>query len=397
MSYRINNLCLCPSHKKIKLNISAFKAFLNTQEISSNKLLSLEELQSAVDFDIDSFRKEADLLNLPLTNTFKVIDIIKVSRLFSVIDHLTTKASIKQNSVENQYSNCMKHKIIELHESELIDLFSQILSPKQIEKILTTLTLDSNIRFIDFQYKPLLKIGSKYLIAPALISNSNLIRIIHIEAKRESKIQNTIDPMLEAVAKSLQEAGFNVLKEFKFKMETDVETDILCYKDDYLFIFECKHSFHPCSSHELRTSYDHITKATKQLDQRRAWLSKLENQKKLIDKFGLPYKPTKNIITGIITANRMFSGYKTRQHSIRQAHEFINVVMKGTVSTIEGGTKRRFWKNDSFQVSDLISYLNGDSIIKEQFDELEPWERTSSFNSFEMVSHSYLLPFKENT
>lgn len=388
----IRNFCDKPKKKKITFNFNNFYQYMD--EIITHDFLSVDEMVRAMDFDIDSYQKTADLKNLSINDDFKVLDIIILMRVFAIIDSLMNKDIMRINDRNYRHMLAVNSKIFEINEDTLLKILSYFLSSSQINKIIKILTLDNSEKFIDIQYKPLLKLGSTYLIAPALISKSNLIRAIQLRHKQSCNKQPEKDLMLEKVAKELKNTGFIVLKEFNFKMGKKVETDILCFKDGHLFIFECKHSYHPCSTHELRTSYDLINKAAKQLSYRKEWLSDERNQKQLFEHFNLKCEPTKNIHTAIITANRMFSGYNAESNPVRQAHEFINVIKSGNLLSIDGKKRKSFWKDDTFQVDDLITYLNSGSIIKEQLDRLIPYIKLTKLDSFDILFHSYNLPLE---
>ncbi|WP_166421708.1 hypothetical protein [Pseudoalteromonas sp. Z1A8] len=388
----IRNFCDKPKKKKIAFNFNNFYQYMN--KITTHNFLSVDEMIRAMDFDIDSYQETADLKSLSINDDFKVLDIIIFMRVFAIIDSLMNKDIMRINDRNYRHMLAINSKIFEINEDTLLKILSYFLSLSQIKKIVKTLTLDNTENFIDIQYKPLLKLGSTYLIAPALISNSNLIRAIQLKHKQSCNKQPETDLMLEKVAKELKNTGFMVLKEFNFKMEKRVETDILCFKDGHLFIFECKHSYHPCSTHELRTSYGLINKAAEQLNYRKKWLSDARNQKRLFAHFNLKCEPTKNIHTAIITANRMFSGYNAKSNPVRQAHEFINVIKSGSLLSIDGKKRKSFWKDDTFQVDDLITYLNSGSIIKEQLDRLIPSIKLTELDSFDILFHSYYLPLE---
>lgn len=96
----------------------------------------------------------------------------------------------------------------------------------------------------------------------------------------------------------------------------------------------------------------------------------------------------------IITANFMFSGCTIETHPVRQAHEFLNLVKRGTVTSLDGSSKRSFWEGDYLLVKDIVSYLNDGSIMKEQLEQLSSDERVIPFGSQNIFVHSYHLPFK---
>jgi hypothetical protein len=132
------------------------------------------------------------------------------------------------------------------------------------------------------------------------------------------------------VVNALKDRGFLVDSGVTFDIEGERETDIFCWLDGHLFVFECKNSFHPCSEHELRTSYERIKEGEEQLDIRDRWLTQTDNQVKLYKRLGWDVPATEHIHTGIITANQLFTGFRKGQHPARQAFELINVIRRGS-------------------------------------------------------------------
>ncbi|HHJ0101823.1 TPA: hypothetical protein ACQD71_004012 [Yersinia enterocolitica] len=352
--------------------------------------LYLEEIPEVVGFGIDSFLKLDGLLDAKVIGTIKVIDVIKVQRLFSLINAVFKEKIKTFESNEINSALVLRSVIPIIEESDFNKLLSQIIPLRKKDEILSFLTMDDDEKFIDIQYKPFFKIGGSYIISPALISRSNLVRNIVVGSKLNEKSKIRIDPMQNCVIDALKRSGFEVYHEFTYDIFGKRETDILCWKEDMLFIFECKNSFHPCSTHELRTSYEHIKKAKEQLDIRLEWVKDTVNQSKLFKYLGMDVPVTNNIYTGIITANRMFSGYKIGVHPVRHAHELINVLLNGVIH-INNGDSYNFWHGDEFSSIDLVEYLSGDMIVHDQYELLIPHARDIKINNNILRYESYIM------
>jgi hypothetical protein len=239
--------------------------------------------------------------------------------------------------------------------------------------------LDENRTFVDLQYTPFIVIGDHYVVAPHVVAASNLVRnIICANNRRPDLVAGVIDPMQQAVVDALESAGFKVCAEAKPKIGgKELETDIVAWRDDILFLFECKNAYHPCSAHEMRNSFEHIDKARGQLDIRSDAFRQPDNQKILFKKLGWNLVPTSKVYTGIITANRVFHGAQLNGHPVRQAHEFINVVLRGEIGGWE--EELSFWKGPEFQTADLVSYLKGETVIADQMSALKPYNHHFEF------------------
>jgi Holliday junction resolvase len=354
----------------------------------------MDEFISAIGMAIDSFRPNDDIFSIPITPTLTVSDIIETQRLFKLIGAMFNQKLKEVEDPTIRELLLFRSVLPVMTRKQLTHLLEFVHSKEKVEKIIEFLTLSDGTDFVDVQYKPFIKIGSYFILPPALIAHSNLIRSVAIENKRQEKSgEHSIDLMQENVVQELKKAGFEVRFEFEFNIEGKRETDILCCKDGHLFIFECKHPYHPCSSHELRTSFEHLKTAQKQLDIRYNWMKNLNNQKKLLSHLKISAPPTENIHTGIITGNRMFSGYPMGQHPVRQAHELVNVISRGEIGRSDG-TAISFWKGDAFHSDDLIEYLNGNSIMKQQLESLERSQETIQFGSKTLTFNSYIMDLR---
>jgi hypothetical protein len=182
-------------------------------------------------------------------------------------------------------------------------------------------------------------------------------------------MEESIKPISSLFAKDIS---------YKFKGQ-EGEIDIIAVIDNYLFVFECKNSLHPTSPFELRTSYDYIRKGAKQLSNFRNNWKEQSFKDYLSSRFkcSLPSE----LHTCIVTGNRMFSGWREQGHSIRLIYELRNIVQSGKISaklldvsdkTLEGQTSRvwKVWKGDTFNVEDIIEYIEKDSLHQCYFDSM---------------------------
>jgi nicotinamidase-related amidase len=58
------------------------------------------------------------------------------------------------------------------------------------------------------------------------------------------------------------------------------------------------------------------------------------------------------------TGNRVFNGYACEGHPVRQVHEMLNVLLKGSIE-FSDGHRARLWSGDAFAATDLVAYLAG--------------------------------------
>ena len=111
-------------------------------------------------------------------------------------------------------------------------------------------------------YQPVVRAaGNKILIAPNLFSVSNLPRnVLQLTQKRLGEKGDGL--LAQRLKKSFYGKGFFLgMMSATDTQELREDCDVVALKGEYLFIFECKNSLHPCSTAELRTSFDYLLKA----------------------------------------------------------------------------------------------------------------------------------------
>lgn len=238
--------------------------------------------------------------------------------------------------------------------------------------------------YIDLQYTPFVHSlsdkGDYIAIPPAVVGKSNLVRSIMHASRIKGAAAAADDPMQVALAMALRAAGFLVRESFVFNMNGRRETDIFCYRDGVLFVIECKNAYHPCSPHELRNSYELILKAEEQLSIRAQWLVEPSNQTRLFNALNWTAVSPAHVRTCIVTANRALSGYQCGAHPVRQAHELINVLVRGYIGRGPSASPRQFWRAETFEVVDLLDYLDGKSVLQAQHAAMVPVSRFITLN-----------------
>jgi hypothetical protein len=361
--------------------------------IAGNQFFA-EDIAVLAGLGIDNFRED-EPLSLPVTATLTAGDIMTVQRMFAFFSAVFQQKLKEIEPHERQQLLRVRSVLPVMRSKDVVMTLGQVLPSAKAQEVVDILTLRADQKFIDLQYRPLIEAGEHLIVAPALIARSNLVRNV-VTANNLRHIQlGDKDPMEQAVIASLIDAGFKVRANFQYKIEgVQRETDILAWRDGYLFIFECKNSFLPVSAHELRTSYEHLKTARNQLDIRLRWMKVPENQERLLKWLGWDVAVTADVHTGIITANRLFNGYTMVMHPVRQAHELINVVARGFVR-LRNKEKVRFWRDESFQAIDLVDYLQGGNIIKQQNDVLRPFTRKVHINEMTLTLQNYIMNMEE--
>lgn len=318
------------------------------------------------------------------------IDLFKINRLFGLLHFIYQRELEKVTDREERKRLALHSVIVVMRKEQLLTLLGVVLSPEKAEKVLELLVLDESREFVDLQYSPFLKAGKLFLLAPALISSSNLVRnIAFLNRLHEDRLRGD-DPMQAAVAQALRDAGFEVGMEVQDSKKSKIgDTDLVAHRDGVLYLFECKNAYHPCNPHEMRNSYDHIRKAGKQLTLRQQKFRETAYQAKVWQHLGWDIPPPAAIRTAVLIANRVFTGACIEGHPVRQAHEFINVVTRGEIRG--PGVVYHFWDGDTLSSADLDRYLSSDGLLGDHLASLEPINYCHNFGTKSLVFESWIF------
>lgn len=364
----------------------------------------LEEAGILMGALIDSFQEPKNTA-LQVSEHLWAMDVIKAQRLFNLIDMaFRRKLDTVEDSVRRRVL-ALRSTVMVVARPNLLKMLEVVMSQEKAQELISLLSLSTTSSttgadvYIDLQYRPFVQSpnskGDFITIAPAVVAKSNLLRsIMHASGVKKATVAAN-DPMQVAVAKALQAAGFLVRESFNFNIDGKRETDIFCYRDGVLFVLECKNAYHPCSPHELRNSYDLVTKAEDQLDIRAKWLANADNQKRLFKALGWEFELPARVSTCVVMANRVFSGYRLGDHPVRQAHELINVLSRGYVGRGPNVPPRRFWRADTFEVADLLDYLDGKSVIHAQHAAMVPATRGISLKDRRLEFAHFVMDLKD--
>ena len=333
---------------------------------------------------IDNFQAPGNA-TLQVGEHLWIMDLFKAQRLFNLIDTLFRKKLETVDDLVKRRLLGLRSTVMVIARLDLQKLLQLVMSAEKAQELISLLSLPTtnstagaNV-YIDLQYRPFVHSpnskGDYIAIPPAIVGKSNLVRSIMHASRIKGAIAAADDPMQVAVAEALRAAGFLVRESFVFNINGKRETDIFCYRDGVLFVIECKNAYHPCSPHELRNSYDLVLKAKEQLSIRAQWLEEPGNQTRLFKALGWKAAAPARVRTCAVTANRAFSGYRCGAHPVRQAHELINVLVRGYVGRAPGEAPLRFWRAEAFEVADLLDYLDGKSVLQTQHAAMYPVRR----------------------
>lgn len=349
-----------------------------------------DEMERLLFLDVNHFGSKDRLIteiNADVTTT----DIFKLQRYFTF---LSAAYQRKLEQVEDEAERIMltftSTVFVIPHDKLVMQMMLIFKSEAKVHALINLLRMTIGNDHLDLQYRPLVDLGSYYVVAPHLLAASNLVRNAIVSNRLRAGAIGAIDPMVEAVIDALREAGFTLETGFELRAGgLDFELDIVAWRDGHLFFLECKNAYHPCSPHEMRNSYGHIEDAEEQLNNRRRIFTDPFHQKALFQKLGWAVAPTVHVHTAIVTANRVFHGARLNGHPVRHAHELINLLTRGRIVGAERSLS--LWAGATFNAEDLVTYLSDESVTAKQLRVLDPCDVSYSMGYRRLVFSSYML------
>lgn len=317
----------------------------------------------------EAFARDSYVGDMPLLPGMTVMDMVKVQRFFTFTATVFFQALDQPALGGDRDKLDMRSRIPVFRDDVLLDRLSTVFGEQIAKRALEMLSFDPKKGgHCDIQYTPLLHVDGHYMLPMSVLVSSDIIRNTLYHHSARLLPADGHDPMVRGLREALETCGFLAAEGIKGKFNGKaIEIDLLAYAQGHLFIMEGKNAFHPCSVQEMRTSFDHIKKAGRQLTRAAEWLASREVQTRVFGSLGWKVPPATDIRTCVVTANRIFSGYAIEGHPVRQAHEVLNVVTKGIV-TFNNGEQYRFWRGESFSVVDLLDYLEGNTLVRDSFE-----------------------------
>lgn len=354
--------------------------------------LFVEDLSSIEMLGTEDYITPLEVIDSPVVGNINVIDILKVQRFFYFMQFGLQVTIDRHLPVVDRPRIYLNSCLPVFKREKIIETLQQLIGAEKAEEMLRLLTCDLSSEYVDLQYTPVIAAGEWCILSLAVLSASNLVRNILCHAAERLTMRNKDDddPMQNALKDALRGAGFLVDEEVDTGTKNNkLEVDVLAYRDGHLFLFECKNSFHPCNVYEMRTSYDHIVHAADQLTKRKAWLLNHSNQQRVFDRLAWKASPTDHVHTCIAIGNRVFNGYGSEGHPVRQVHELLNVLLRGYI--VIDDVPRRLWKSETLSVVDLCSYLDGATTVADFMESMRTLDRTLSFGDAKLTFSSYVL------
>lgn len=357
-----------------------------------NPTFFMEEYLQLEDAAHELLISAEELLDYKITDLCSVKDIILFKRFFTFVSY-TQQIFLKDH--QNNMEIIAKSIVPSFRKQELIMLLKFFTGDEKKAEELIDLYCWNRKGILDLQSTPILKLNEcQYFLVPFVLTSSNLIRNVIVKERKLQK-QNTnsdgVEEPLERYATDL----FGYMKDvfscrqhcsFKYRKELG-EVDLVVWSDKHLYLIECKNSILPTSPFELRTTYDYIKKAEKQLDLSKAAITDKDYADTLLGNWGIPIKEYK-IHTLILLGNRIFTAPNGFRHPVRYVYELYMVLTSGVINSSFG--KWRYWENEEFAETDFIRFISDKDPMSNDFiDSMSPYTMFVNCGKYRIERESY--------
>jgi hypothetical protein len=317
-----------------------------------------------------------DLMNFELSPGTTVKELLLVQRLLGFTAECM-KTSLRA-LIESEPSVVFNSLIPSFSHDHLKQIIGIVLEPARADALISLLVWkNEDGRLFDIQSQPLIQGEPAYFMPTYVLAYSDLLR--NLLWITRSRMQASGVDVLPVHLKEALQGNVDVVEShvgYKFG-STSGEIDVLAISGEYIFAFECKTSLLPCSTHELRTTYDHIRNGVEQLARFRELISDPRFRAQMSKKIGCAILPSMRVIPCVVVSNRMFVGYRMSGTAIRGFYELANFITTGIIKIL--GQEVPVRKEGSLEARDLAAFIEADTLHRPMFESMEP------------VTHSYKI------
>ncbi|WP_339651947.1 hypothetical protein, partial [Halopseudomonas pelagia] len=352
---------LCEPFERIVLKTPLAEYDHQANIFSYDHLFKEEQIQA---FSLINENYNRDIFKIKIYGSFTCFDLFKLQRFFGFVSFIYKKAYEKLKSDGHPNADLIrKRSVLPVFDKEvLVKIFQNTTgkSQSECEGLLETITNEkpATDEVIDLQYKPVLAIENRYLVMPAVFAYSSLWRSLAISENVHFSVFGKHDHMVKSLSATLAGQGFKVRNDFHFGED---EVDIAAVHGEHLFLFECKNPYHPVDDFELRNTYAHLIKGFSQLDKLKHRFSDPQVFNQFLRNLKVEPQPVKTTHYGVINANRALSGFTKNGIRVFHANELMNFISSGKI--ISDSDEYSCWRSEKFDISDLVSYIDGEVIV----------------------------------
>lgn len=354
---------------------------------SHDYLFKEEEIQM---FFLMNENYNSDIFKIKIYKNFTCLDLFKLQRFFKYVAFVYKKSYEKLRNNRHENSELIRKRSIlpVFDKGDLVEIFQNTTgkSSLECESLLDKLTNENSVtgEIVDLQYKPILTIENRYLIMPTVFAYSSLSRSLAISENVHFSVSGKNDHMIKRVLKALRDKGFKAQSDFHFGKD---EVDVTAVHGEHLFLFECKNPYHPVNDFELRNTYAHLEKGFAQIENFKNRFRDRQVLNQFLLKLKIDPKKIKKIYYGVINANRALSGLTRNGIRVFHANELISFISSGEI--ISAGDRYSCWRANSFDVSDLVAYMEGKVLTGDMEACKEPMPLCLSLGNYSMCFSTF--------
>jgi hypothetical protein len=309
-----------------------------------------------------------DLSKIKIKDDLTLLEFIKIKRVFYLFYFLFTNQIYKKEKVDTEL--LLRSLIPVIPEESFYKFLEKLTTPENIDSFLDVSCWEPNLDiFFDLQYHPILFLNKHFVIPLTILIHSNSIRNLFASEYKQNNTSILTDGFIDPIVDKLH-SSFNKANIVSYKQTSvfNSDIDLFAVLGNTLFLFECKQSLHPVSVFDLRTTFDYIKKAEKQLDNFNQEFANGCLIKELESKHKINLGEINKIVSCIVLSNRLFNG-NAFKYPIRNISEIENIIERGTMRTNKG--LFWLWKGNELCLNDLLDYFSLNSrLVKLFYDSL---------------------------
>lgn len=286
-------------------------------------------------------------------------EFLKIKNIFIIIGQWLND-NLKKNA-NNNLNLTYKSLIPILSKEAIKELLLQLTTEEKAQSFLDIISWSpQSERILDIQYNPFINMGDFYAMPLNILANSNSIRNLYALMHKSNELVSNgqDDPLIQIIKDAFNYSNKPCIANIKYSKG---DIDIMAKIDNTLLVLECKNTLHPTSAHDMRTTWNHITKGQKQLRKIQTAIENKELDNLLENVFGTKSKDFESIYYAVIVSNRLFVG-NFLSYPVRSSNDFVNLLHDGMIVTAAGEYCQ--WVGDSLSARDIYNYFYNNLELK---------------------------------
>lgn len=349
-----------------------------------------EEYDTLLHFAKEMNMEYDEVLEKQISENCTIKDLILFQRFFILMNNIISKKLFSHKNKKVILNSLIPSLDREILRNSVNIFLNNI---RKVDELLELLTYQGKFK-LDLQYTPFIRVNEKYIYPSELISKTKLVRNI-IAQSYQIKNQFPNDdkgkePLVKIASKAFKDIGYQVIENYEYKYKlVKGEVDLMVIIGEALLILECKDPLTPVNNFELRSTYNHILKAKRQLNNATIALSDKSFRNNFRKSNSIQGKIS-DIKCGIIMGNRLFSGYNGFGLPIRNIYELVNFLLEGVINSNLKNWK--LWSGDNLSDEDVIEYFSQQSIFhKVMYQSMEKFHYELTIKGRKILFESYAL------